>query len=382
DELLWAAGWIYQATNEDTYLNYFVNNVDNLGGTGWAMTEFGWDVKYPGAQVLGKAKGNAEVFEQLQEKADYFMCACLGKGSRNVQKTPGGLLFHLRWNNLQFVTSAALLMTVYADYLTTAGKNVQCPRGTATLDELHAMAKSQVDYILGNNPRATSYMVGYGNNFPQQTHRRASLIVSYKVEKSFASDPNVITGAIVGGPDAYDNFADERDNYEQTEPSTYNNAPLLGVLARLNGGNGGYSLGALAVRSPKPVVTKPTPAPKPKPTLVQKAKRTPAPKPKYIPVQKPKPTPVKASSSKISVTQKATTTWNDEGKTYHRYFATVTNNSGKPLKELKLYIDNLYGPVWGLKKSGDAYTFPSWLTSLPAGKSMEFWRRRWCCWRF
>ncbi|KAI3950994.1 hypothetical protein MKW98_026448, partial [Papaver atlanticum] len=123
---------------------------------------------------------------------------------------------------------------------------------------------------------------------------------------------------------------------------------------RLNGGNGGYSQGAVAVISPKPVVTKPSPAPKP------------------TPVQKPKPTPVKASSSKISVTQKATTTWNAKGKTYHRYSATVTNNSGKTLKELKLYIDNLYGPVWGLTKSGNAYTFPSWLTSLPAGKSMEF----------
>ncbi|KAI3902208.1 hypothetical protein MKW92_021448 [Papaver armeniacum] len=219
--------------------------------------------------LQGKANANAEVFEQLQEKEDYFMCACLGKGSRNVQKTPGGLLFHQRWNNLQFVTSAAFLMTIYADYLTTAGKNVQCPRGTATPDELHAMDKSKVDYIIEKNPRATSYMVGYGNNFPQQTHHRASSIVSYKVEKSFvtcrggyatwynskASDPNVLTGAIVGGPDAYDNLADERDNYEQTEPATYNNAPLLGVLARLNGGNGGYSQGAVAVRSPKPVVT-------------------------------------------------------------------------------------------------------------------------------
>ncbi|KAI3866844.1 hypothetical protein MKX03_006734, partial [Papaver bracteatum] len=71
------------------------------------------------------------------------MCACLGKGIQNVQKTAGGLLFHQRWNNLQFVTSAAFLMTVYADYLTTDEENVQCPRGTASLDEFHAMDKSQ-----------------------------------------------------------------------------------------------------------------------------------------------------------------------------------------------------------------------------------------------
>lgn len=112
-----------------------------------------------------------------------------------------------------------------------------------------------MDYILGDNPRATSYMVGYGNNYPRQVHHRGSSIVSIKVNPSFvscrggyatwfsrkASDPNVLHGAIVGGPDAYDDFADERDNYEQTEPATYNNAPLLGVLARLHGGSGGYN---------------------------------------------------------------------------------------------------------------------------------------------
>ncbi|KAK9082389.1 hypothetical protein Syun_031268 [Stephania yunnanensis] len=52
DELLWSAAWMYQATNDQYYLDYLGNNGDALGGTGWAMTEFGWDVKYAGAQVL------------------------------------------------------------------------------------------------------------------------------------------------------------------------------------------------------------------------------------------------------------------------------------------------------------------------------------------
>ena len=93
------------------------------------------------------------------------------------------------------------------------------------------MLNLQVDYLLGDNPRATSYMVGYGSNFPQRVHHRGSSIVSIKVNPSFVScrggyatwfsskrsDPNLLTGALVGGPDAYDDFADERDNYEQTE---------------------------------------------------------------------------------------------------------------------------------------------------------------------
>lgn len=50
--MLWAAAWLYQATNNEHYLSYLANNGDALGGTGWDMTEFGWDVKYAGVQVL------------------------------------------------------------------------------------------------------------------------------------------------------------------------------------------------------------------------------------------------------------------------------------------------------------------------------------------
>lgn len=51
DELLWAAIWLYDATGEASYLNYFVNNADTLGGTGWAMDQFSWDNKYVGVQM-------------------------------------------------------------------------------------------------------------------------------------------------------------------------------------------------------------------------------------------------------------------------------------------------------------------------------------------
>ncbi|XP_039143300.1 endoglucanase 6-like [Dioscorea cayenensis subsp. rotundata] len=378
DELLWAAAWLYQATNDNYYLDYLSNNGDALGGTGWGMTEFGWDVKYAGVQVLaskfllqGKAGHHSSVLERYQQKADYFMCSCLGKGTRNVQRTPGGLLFRQRWNNLQFVTGASFLLTVYSDYLASSGKNVQCPSGTATPSELLSFAKSQVDYILGDNPRATSYMVGYGSTYPQQVHHRASSIVSIKVNPSFvscrggyqtwysrkASDPNLLDGAIVGGPDAYDNFADERDNYEQTEPATYNNAPLLGVLARLNGGNGGFNQ-LLPVVVPAPNV----PAKKEKPISL------PQPQPKPM----PSPAPVTKASSPFTIVQTATTSWNAKGKTYYRYSTIVTNKSAKTAKNINISISKLYGPIWGLSKAGNGYSVPTWLSSLPAGKSFEF----------
>ncbi|KAL2234656.1 UNVERIFIED_CONTAM: Endoglucanase 6 [Sesamum indicum] len=371
DELLWAAAWLYKATNDEYYLDYLGNNGDALGGTGWAMTEFGWDVKYPGVQTMvakflmaGKGGKYAAVFDKYQEKAEFFMCSCLGKGSLNAQKTPAGLIFRQRWNNMQFVTSASFLATVYSDYLTSAGKSLSCANGNFSPSELLSFAKSQVDYILGDNPRATSYMVGYGHNYPQQVHHRASSIVSYKVNPSFvscrggyatwfnrkASDPNLLTGAIVGGPDAYDNFADQRDNYEQTEPATYNNAPLLGILARLQGGHSGYNQ-LLPVELPalKPIAIDPKQATKP--------------------VVNPSPA---SSTNSIAISQKVTASWVHNGETYYRYSTTITNMSSKNLKNLKLYISELYGPLWGLTKSGDSYIFPSWITSLPSGKSIEF----------
>ena len=67
-----------------------------------------------------------------------------------------------------------------------------------------------------------------------------------------------------------------------------------------------------------------------------------------------------------------TTSWNVKGKTYYRYSTVVTNKSYKTLKDLKLSISKLYGPLWGLTKSGNSYGFPMWLNSLPAGKSLEF----------
>ncbi|CAN6816863.1 unnamed protein product [Brassica oleracea] len=373
DELLWAAAWLYQATNDRYYLDYLGKNGDSMGGTSWSMREFGWDVKYAGVQTLvakilmqGKAGEHTAVFERYQEKAEQFMCSMLGKSTKNIQKTPGGLIFRQRWNNMQFVTSASFLAAVYSDYLSSSKRNLRCSQGNSSPSKLLDFSKSQVDYILGDNPRGTSYMVGYGHNYPRQVHHRGSSIVSFKVDQKFvtcrggyatwysrkASDPNVLTGALVGGPDAYDNFADNRGNYEQTEPTTYNNAPLLGVLARLISGPTDFDQRLPGVSpTPSPVIIKPAPIPKRKPT-------TP-------------PAPA-SSPSPITISQKMTSSWINEGNVYYRYSTKLTNRSTKRLKNLKISITKLYGPIWGVTKTGNSYGFPSWMKYLPAGKSMEF----------
>ena len=90
-------------------------------------------------------------------------------------------------------------------------------------------------------------MVGYGSNFPQKVHHRGASIVSIKKDPTpvgckegfdwFHKDqpnPNVLVGAIVGGPDKNDNYGDDRSDFQEAEAATANSAGLVGVLARIS----------------------------------------------------------------------------------------------------------------------------------------------------
>lgn len=119
-------------------------------------------------QMLMQGKGGshyASVFQQYQQKAEFFMCSCLGKGTRNIQKTPGGLLFRQRWNNMQFVTSASFLLTVYSDYLSSAGKNLNCASGSVSPAELLSFAKSQVIRLIGGYLKASPSVIVMKNEW-------------------------------------------------------------------------------------------------------------------------------------------------------------------------------------------------------------------------
>ncbi|KAG6722211.1 hypothetical protein I3842_03G149200 [Carya illinoinensis] len=256
DELLWAALWLYKATDNEQYLRYVVDNGHSFGGTGWAITEFSWDVKYAGLQVIAsqllieeeKHKVHAHILEQYRSKAEFYICACLNKNNdSNVERTPGGLLYIRQWNNMQYVSTAAFLLTIYSDLLQNSNQKLKCHDKTVDYGEILSFAKSQIDYILGSNPMNMSYLVGYGSNYPARVHHRGASIVSYRESKGFIGctqgydhwfsrqerNPNVLVGALVGGPDSHDNFVDQRNNYMQTEACTYNTAPLVGVLAKL-----------------------------------------------------------------------------------------------------------------------------------------------------
>ncbi|CAA0832424.1 Endoglucanase 11 [Striga hermonthica] len=255
DELLWAALWLYKATDNVRYLNYAIDNAVSHGGITWAISEFSWDVKYAGLQIIasmlateGKTEQQKQVLKQYRSKAEHYICACLDKNSfANVRRTPGGLLYTRQWNNMQYVSTAVFLLTVYSEHLTSTNQTLSCHAGSVGPTEILSFVQSQVAYILGSNPMGLSYLVGYGPVYPQKVHHRGASYRDSSTEVFVGCtqgydmwygrqdpNPNVLVGALVGGPDMKDEFSDRRGNYMQTEACTYNTAPLVGVFARLS----------------------------------------------------------------------------------------------------------------------------------------------------
>ncbi|CAL9125380.1 Glycosyl hydrolase family 9 [Musa troglodytarum] len=249
DELLWGAAWLHKATKNPTYLNYIEANGQTLGADESDNT-FGWDNKHVGARILlSKAflVQNLKSLHDYKGHADNFICSLIpGTPFSQTQYTPGGLLFKMGDSNMQYVTSTSFLLVAYAKFLTYSSKVVSCGGTTVTPRKLRSIAKRQVDYILGDNPQKMSYMVGYGARYPQQVHHRGSSLPSVAAHPakipcsagftalySSAPNPNPLSGAVVGGPDAMDRFPDQRSDYERSEPATYINAPLVGALAYL-----------------------------------------------------------------------------------------------------------------------------------------------------
>ncbi|CAI7745750.1 unnamed protein product [Closterium sp. NIES-54] len=279
DELLWAAVWLYRATGERRYLDYIVTNEKQLGGTQSSVQNFSWDNKYAGAQVLLAKEYIWQQDPSLElylKRAKDFVCGTVVHGIRS----PGGMLFLMSWSNLQYVTAISMVLSAFADILDAAPASagnataIMCDSTPVTPTAMRRFVKRQVDYILGVNPKKVSYMVGFSSSYPQHVHHRGASLPSIWVNntrmgcndgwpafQSKAPNVNVLTGAVIGGPDSSDAFRDERDNYQQVEPSTSINAPFVGVLARVAGGPPKASPPPASPKAPPPPLKAPPPPP-------------------------------------------------------------------------------------------------------------------------
>ncbi|RCV34344.1 hypothetical protein SEVIR_7G161100v4 [Setaria viridis] len=269
DEFMWSAAWMYYATGNTSYITFatdprlpknakaFYNILD--------FSVFSWDNKLPGAQLLlsrlrmflNPGYPYEESLIGYHNATSLNMCMYFPKfGAFNFTKGGMALFNHGKGQPLQYVVANSFLASLYADYMEAANvPGWYCGPNFMSTNDLRAFAKSQLNYILGDNPRKMSYVVGFGKKYPRHLHHRGastpkngvkySCTGGYKWRDSKKADPNLLTGAMVGGPDKNDGFKDSRNSYGQNEPTLVGNAGLVAALVAIT--NSGRGVGVTAV---------------------------------------------------------------------------------------------------------------------------------------
>lgn len=69
-----------------------------------------------------------------------------------------------------------------------------------------------------------------------------------------------------------------------------------------------------------------------------------------------------------------TKTWTVGPTTYYRHKVIIKNKSEKPIKDLKLVIEDLSGSIWGLNptQQRNTYELPQWQKVLQPGSECSF----------
>jgi endoglucanase len=238
DEMAWGALWMYRATGDTFYLTKFREFYPKMGsetGTGTPVYTWsqGWNDKAYGTYALAAVLlGDATYHTDTQRYLDFWSKPTAQGGG---VKTAGGLIVVDRfngWGTTRYAANTAFIALYYADRLAATDPKA------ATYKQF---GEKQINYILGDNPRNSSYMVGFGNNPPINVHHRGA-------HGSWANNINlpvqqrhIIYGALAGGPSTADDFAyaDDRTDFKRNELAVDYNAGLTSALARMTGVYGG-----------------------------------------------------------------------------------------------------------------------------------------------
>ncbi len=228
DELAWAGTWLYLATGQEEYLekaekDYRAKEWDY----NWSLC---WDDVHIGAALL-LARETKDGFyqDEVEKHLDYWSTGT--SDGQRIRYTPKGLAWLDQWGPLRYATTTAFVAAVYSE-------SELC--GSSRKDAYWEFACSQADYALGSSGR--SYVCGFGKNPPVHPHHRTAQASWSNNMNEPASHRHTLYGALVGGPDASDNYTDEVSNYVTNEVACDYNAGFTGLLAAMYGRYHGKTL--------------------------------------------------------------------------------------------------------------------------------------------
>ncbi|WP_405095051.1 glycoside hydrolase family 9 protein [Micromonospora sp. NBC_01412] len=236
DELVWGAIWLHRATGDASYLAKAESEYDKLGTENQTTTRsykwtIAWDNKQFGAYVLlANLTGKQKYVDDANRWLDWWT---VGVNGSKVSYSPGGMAVLDSWGALRYAANTSFAALVYSDRTTDATRKAR----------YHDFAVRQINYALGDNPRNSSYVIGFGANPPRNPHHRTAHGSWWDSQTVPTETRHVLHGALVGGPSsANDAYTDSRSDYVMNEVATDYNAGFTSALARLSSEYGGSPL--------------------------------------------------------------------------------------------------------------------------------------------
>jgi len=230
DDYCWAAGWLFLATEDVSYLESALPYIDYYAPPGWMHcwndvwngSSIIWgviDMKYPELHVQ-------DMYRKAQNKSEYEDANFWTQTKKHLDermvlgRTPGGYNWYLTWGSARYNTAVQLTALCYDKYQNNGKPSVYSQ-----------WAKGQMEYLMGKNPINRCYIVGCCEKSAKFPHHRAA---SCTVD---AEDPSphryVLYGALVGGPQMDDSHNDVTRDWIDNEVTIDYNAAFVGACAGL-----------------------------------------------------------------------------------------------------------------------------------------------------
>lgn len=230
DELFWAAAELYITTNDAIYLDAMAETVylsalvaeDSVGAMYWG------DTAALGALSLSLHMGDMPEVVALEEQLTATANAYLETINNEGYRVP---ITEYEWGSNSAVLNNAIILAYAYDI-------------TGDIAYLYGMTDS-MDYLLGRNALAISFISGYGDNAMQHPHHR---FWANQPENAYPAPP---AGVVAGGPNAVPSdptaleelasdigparrYIDAIGSWSTNEVTINWNAPLTWVSAYLN----------------------------------------------------------------------------------------------------------------------------------------------------
>ncbi|KAI7839646.1 hypothetical protein COHA_006645 [Chlorella ohadii] len=249
DKLMLSSAWMYRATGNAMHLQraYSYWKAESYHHH---MLDFDSQTPAAAAALLHIARFTAGA-SNLPGKAEYeswltsqvLLPWAWANGTNSIIRTVKGMHRHqyYSWGNLRQTANVAFIALLRA---------AQLPATSQHRKQLVTFAKSQIDYCLGKSGR--SFVVGFGTSPPVRPHHRAAsckttpdaqgrrVPCGWEAFWSTAPNPQVLRGALVGGPGGLGAqatsdtvYQDSRQDYAQNEVALDYNAGYQGALAGL-----------------------------------------------------------------------------------------------------------------------------------------------------